>query len=93
MDSRRDELINQLFEKSICSICQESVSYTVEIWSCNICYQFFHLKCINQWALQKISKEVTWNCPWCQSFSVDVPNEYRVCLDILCFLNFISVFL
>jgi hypothetical protein len=102
MDSRRDELIHQLNEEGICSICQESVSVKSYIWSCNVCYQFFHLKCISYWALQKISDDrkvsdkAAWKCPWCQSFNFDIPHEYRVCLflqSLFFFFLFLLVFL
>jgi transcriptional repressor NF-X1 len=51
-----------------------------EIWSCDICYQMFHLKCIRDWADREESGEdKNWRCPGCQYSYSKIPKYTCFC--------------
>ncbi|XP_073975324.1 NF-X1-type zinc finger protein NFXL1 [Rhodnius prolixus] len=76
---------------AVCLICIGSVKRVESIWSCDSCYGFFHLFCIQRWAKDSIAhqkllaedtqkKGVTfnWQCPKCRKdYKADsIPNHY-----------------
>uniref|UniRef100_A0A1B6CP89 PHD-type domain-containing protein n=1 Tax=Clastoptera arizonana TaxID=38151 RepID=A0A1B6CP89_9HEMI len=74
-----------------CLICIVTVKRNEAIWSCNKCFCFFHLQCIQRWSkdsihYQKVALEerqlsisqIVWSCPKCRNeFSTkDIPKFY-----------------
>ena len=76
-----DNLKNVLSSSS-CLICICSIKKTESIWSCDNCFNSFHLNCVQKWAKDSIfqqknqleddpdrarkEKEIQWTCPKCR---------------------------
>lgn len=54
---KTQEFLENVFQSgaAICLICIGTVKRTDYIWSCDSCYSFFHLNCIQRWANDSIS--------------------------------------
>ncbi|XP_052893444.1 NF-X1-type zinc finger protein NFXL1 [Anopheles moucheti] len=54
---KTQEYLQNLLESrnAVCLICIETVKRADRIWSCNACYTFFHLMCIQRWANDSMS--------------------------------------
>jgi hypothetical protein len=48
-----------------CPICFDAIQSQVRIWSCEQCFQPFHLKCLNKWVRTGPSKAIEFKCPKC----------------------------
>lgn len=42
-----DRLRNETYE---CMICCDRIRWTHAVWSCQLCYSVFHLRCAKRWA-------------------------------------------
>ncbi|XP_054277093.1 NF-X1-type zinc finger protein NFXL1-like [Macrosteles quadrilineatus] len=66
---------------AICLVCIATVRRNDSIWSCNNCWGFFHLQCIQRWAKDSVAHQkaalddrprgqslphITWACPKCR---------------------------
>ncbi|XP_034825862.1 NF-X1-type zinc finger protein NFXL1 [Maniola hyperantus] len=86
-DTRMLERTKNLLEESIsgrsitCLICIGSIKRADAIWTCEHCYSYFHLSCIQKWSNDSISlrseeshgpiavfrpKNIEWCCPKCR---------------------------
>ena len=77
------ENLKDVLSSSSCLICISSVKKTDSIWSCQNCYNSFHINCIQKWAKDSIfqqknqleddpdrhskEKEIRWTCPKCRN--------------------------
>lgn len=51
----------------LCSMnCYNSLKRKDEIWACKTCYHMFHMKCVQQWALQRAGESAPFCCPQCR---------------------------
>ncbi len=74
-------------QNRVCNLIFISIKFTSmissrdqEIWSCDICYQMFHLKCIRDWADREESGEdKNWRCPGCQYSYSKIPKYTCFC--------------
>jgi hypothetical protein len=41
-------------DDDVCLVCLEQVATVDAIWSCQSCYEIYHLQCIQKWSLQAI---------------------------------------
>ena len=61
-------------------ICCEKIGRNAAVWSCTVCYNIFHLKCIRSWAVKNTSlpeNSGIWRCPACNFATTIIPDEYR----------------
>ncbi|CAG9792862.1 unnamed protein product [Diatraea saccharalis] len=89
LDRTRHLLEEAISGKSVtCLICIGSIKRADAIWTCDYCYCYFHLSCIQKWANDSVSlkneeaqgpiviivpRKIEWCCPKCrQSYSKDV---------------------
>ncbi|XP_050533933.1 protein shuttle craft-like [Daktulosphaira vitifoliae] len=90
--SQRDVLIDLLNSgQADCVVCYEQTANDEPIWSCQNCYQIFHLKCIMVWFLKSYNG-TNWRCPACQNevkgkpvymcFCGSYPNPFSNNVDI-----------
>ncbi|XP_017781549.1 PREDICTED: NF-X1-type zinc finger protein NFXL1 [Nicrophorus vespilloides] len=87
--------LEEAFQSGACTclICISSIKRTDAIWSCEKCYCFFHLMCIQRWSKDTIFQQkqaleapvqvrrikLKWGCPKCRHEyePEQIPNEYR----------------
>ncbi|CAI5444930.1 unnamed protein product [Caenorhabditis angaria] len=77
----RETLIYQLENnKYDCPICFHKIITKQGLWSCQVCYQMFHIStgCIIDWARSSRDKEDDnkWRCPTCQNKTEVMPFNY-----------------
>ncbi|XP_071551737.1 protein shuttle craft [Panulirus ornatus] len=76
-ESQRDRLTEQLMKGTYeCMVCCDPIKQQHAIWSCESCYNCFHLGCIKKWA-KSSTGDAGWRCPACQGSTPKVPNAYR----------------
>lgn len=91
--NRTQGFIEQAFQSgaSTCLICISKIRKEDQIWSCNKCYGFFHLSCIQRWSKDTIAQQkhaleeqvikktkLCWCCPKCRcEYEIeDIPSKY-----------------
>lgn len=91
---KTEDYLKDVFQSgaSVCLICISKIKRDDEIWSCQSCYCFFHLMCIQRWSKDNIfqkkqalegivaTKEISisWGCPKCRTEykPQDIPSLY-----------------
>ena len=74
--------LKNVLSSSSCLICISTVKKNDQIWSCDNCYNSFHINCVQKWAKDSIyqqkvqleddpnrvakEKEIRWTCPKCR---------------------------
>ncbi|XP_033639927.1 transcriptional repressor NF-X1-like [Asterias rubens] len=80
-DTQTGSMIEQLTEGTYeCTVCCETVRCDSPIWSCQECYNVFHMRCIKKWAKSPAAAaEGTdgWQCPMCRNISLPIPYTYK----------------
>ncbi|KAI6649279.1 Transcriptional repressor NF-X1 [Oopsacas minuta] len=89
-----EELTQQIVDLSYeCVVCCEIVEHKQSVWSCQECYQLFHLSCVVKWATAPNSladcdhPENGWKCPTCRHTHLQVPDKY------ICFCGEVSAYM
>ena len=61
-----------------CMVCWDVVRRRQKTWSCDRCWNVFHLDCITSWASRSSSESLSahWRCPTCQLERSSVPTQY-----------------
>lgn len=70
-ESLKDRLWRNLYD---CMICFDKIAHRDRIWSCEVCWAVFHIKCVKQWASSSVTG--SWRCPGCQANSTSIPSRY-----------------
>lgn len=79
---RTHEYLKNAFKTgaSVCLVCIATIRKTESVWSCEFCYDIFHLPCIQKWAKDSVFAQeqamqddestrrsaITWFCPKCR---------------------------
>ncbi|XP_055333242.1 transcriptional repressor NF-X1-like [Paramacrobiotus metropolitanus] len=77
--NQRERLIDDLTKERLeCQFCYDRVWAKQQTWSCDNCFNVFHLKCVRGWAnsCKRESDDDTWRCMICQSVFQDEPKTY-----------------
>ncbi|KAJ3023186.1 Transcriptional repressor NF-X1 [Thoreauomyces humboldtii] len=95
-DDLTASLINELSSSEYeCMICYDTVKHRDKVWSCQVCYAVFHLRCVEKWGHSSAPRppppangeawpatsNTGWRCPGCQNVEAHVPHEYRCFCD------------
>ncbi|XP_059473634.1 NF-X1-type zinc finger protein NFXL1 [Neocloeon triangulifer] len=82
---RINHFLQEVFQSgaATCLICIGTVKHADAIWSCNKCFCFFHLPCIQRWAADSVAQQkkaaeeltapfevapiIQWGCPKCRT--------------------------
>ena len=84
-----DELLRSVLGGT-CLICLNLIERKEAVWSCKLCYELFHLVCIQQWAKDGVVSHTVlsqnifpgisfkWTCPKCRGeyAKTDLPTVY-----------------
>ncbi|CAG7703751.1 unnamed protein product [Allacma fusca] len=74
--NQKSKLTTQLTRESLeCMICCAKIRRKHSIWSCQVCFNVFHLDCIKKWASSSVESD-GWRCPGCQSQNAEIPHLY-----------------
>ena len=62
-----------------CQLCVDPVTASEKVWPCQQCFSVFHLTCATKAAKVVDKKGASWNCPWCASTVVGLPQASCYC--------------
>lgn len=71
---RLEEMLNRRLLE--CLVCCEKMKEADRVWSCSLCFNILHLRCLKAWA-NSSKIENGWRCPACQNVYNEVPKQYR----------------